>query len=164
LSIIAETLTVPREIAAVLTGLLARNVEVWLIGTRANGMARDMSDWTSSSSVGPGYSLHYSGKRPSPPWTFSWLSMLTRTSAHGQDLKTESPREAPGPSGSGRKSLRIKLPTKQPNGPTKMTTPTFQQNDQRVSAAANRPHNKPFHPRRAAFPSVARSAAGERQR
>ena len=42
---VAVTLTVPREIAAVLRGLLARNVEVWLIGSRANGTAKPRSDW-----------------------------------------------------------------------------------------------------------------------
>ena len=38
-------LTVPPEIAGVLARLLARNVEVWLIGSRANGTAKDTSDW-----------------------------------------------------------------------------------------------------------------------
>ena len=42
---IAVTLTVPREIASILTGLLARNVEIWLIGSRANGTAKETSDW-----------------------------------------------------------------------------------------------------------------------
>lgn len=39
------TLTVPREMATVLNGVLARNAEIWLIGSRANGTAKDTSDW-----------------------------------------------------------------------------------------------------------------------
>ena len=42
---VAVTLRIPREIASVLTSLLAREVEIWLIGSRANGTAKETSDW-----------------------------------------------------------------------------------------------------------------------
>jgi predicted nucleotidyltransferase len=42
---VAVTLMVPPEIASVRTRLLARNVEIWLIGSRANNTAKETSDW-----------------------------------------------------------------------------------------------------------------------
>jgi predicted nucleotidyltransferase len=42
---VAVRLAVPRQIAAVLTRLLATDVEVWLIGSRADGTAKASSDW-----------------------------------------------------------------------------------------------------------------------